>query len=493
MKQKIAIIGSGIGGVASAIRLVAQGHSIVVLEQAEKPGGKLNEIKKDGFRFDTGPSLFTLPKLVDELFELDKEKSSVTFKYRKLENVCKYHYEDGTVLNAWADPQKFAAEACEKVDEPTWRIHNYLHRVQEMYDLSAGLFIFKPFARWDTFRSEAGRKVARKLHKLDMLLSMHQRNKRSFKSKHLVKLFDRYGTYNGSNPYKAPATLNMISHLEHSEGAYFPEKGMYDIVNKLVMHAQELGVEFRFNTRVSEVVFSGNKVSGLKTNDGFIAADRVVSDMDVTSFYKHLMPSRKVPLRVRLMEKSSSAVIFYWGVSKTFPELELHNIFFAENYKEEFQYLFRKKKLYHDPTVYVFISNKVTGNDAPQGMENWFVMINAPVNKGQYNADVMAELRANIVRKLNKMLKIDVTAHIVSETIGTPVTIEEQTSSAGGAIYGSSSNSRFAAFLRHPNRVNRYEGLHFVGGSVHPGGGIPLCIASAGIVSEDIKNENQNS
>ncbi|HKK58362.1 MAG TPA: 1-hydroxycarotenoid 3,4-desaturase CrtD [Salinivirga sp.] len=493
MKQKIAIVGSGIGGIAAAIRLAAQGHDVTVFEQADKPGGKLNELKKDGFRFDTGPSLFTLPGLVEELFSMGKSQSQTNLKYHKLDNVCKYHYEDGIVLNAWADPHRFATEACEKVGEPTWRVHNYFNKVKEMYDLSAGLFIFRPFARWETFRSEAGKKVAKKFHKLDMLLSMHQRNKRSFKSKYLVKLFDRYGTYNGSNPYRAPATLNMIAHLEHSEGAYFPDKGMYDIITQLVNHARELGVDFNFNSRVEEVLFQKNKVRGVRVNGSSFFADRVVSDMDVTGFYKHLMPARKIPLRVRVMEKSSSAVIFYWGVNRTFPNLELHNIFFAENYKEEFRYLFRKKQLYHDPTVYIFISNKVTGRDAPAEMENWFVMINAPVNKGQYTAEVMAELRTNIIKKLSRMLNVDVKKHIVSESIGTPVTIEENTSSAGGAIYGSSSNSRFSAFMRHPNRVNRFGGLHFVGGSVHPGGGIPLCIASAGIISNDIQNENQKS
>jgi len=351
------------------------------------------------------------------------------------------------------------------------------------------MFIFNPFARWETFRSELGRKVARQLHKLDMFLTMHQRNRKSFNSQHLIQLFDRYGTYNGSNPYAAPATLTMIAHLEHVDGAYFPKKGMYSIVEHLQRSAEQLGVRFHFSSRVEEVLFEKKKAIGVKTGNGQYLADFVVSDMDVSNFYKYLMPGKPKPFRLRLMEKSTSAVIFYWGMNREFPELELHNIFFAEDYRSEFRHLFKSKTLYKDPTVYVFISNKVTHTDAPKGCENWFVMVNAPVNTGNYSDNLFLELKSNVVSKLSKALKVDIAQHIVTESLATPITIETKTASAGGAIYGHSSNSRLSAFMRHPNRLRRFKSLYFVGGSVHPGGGIPLCVASAGIVANDIKKE----
>ncbi len=492
MEEKIIVIGSGIGGIASAIRLAADGNNVTVFEQASQPGGKLNQIKQDGFRFDTGPSLFTLPLLVDQLFEVAGRKREDYFQYEKLNNVCKYHFSDGNILNAWSDPAKFAKEAAIVFKEPERNILKYLDRVGEMYNMSAGLFIFRPFARLNTLLSAEGKKVAFQLHKLDMILSMHQRNKKSFDNGYLVQLFNRYGTYNGSNPYKAPATLNMIAHLEHNEGAYFPKQGMYVIVESLVKLARDIGVKFQFNSHVDSIEFERKRVKGVKVNGEFIACNRIVSDMDVSALYKGLMPKKQIPWRVRLMEKSSSALIFYWGINREFKQLELHNIFFADNYKEEFDYLFRLKELYFDPTIYVFISNKHTGSDAPKGMENWFVMINAPVDKGQYTGKTIQKIKKNIIKKLNKALKIDLSQNIVSEAIGTPVTIAESTSSVGGAIYGSSSNSRFSAFLRHPNRSRKYRGLHFAGGSVHPGGGIPLCIASANIVANDIQNEKRN-
>ncbi|PLX22821.1 MAG: phytoene desaturase [Salinivirgaceae bacterium] len=489
MNKKAIIIGSGIGGISASIHLSKLGYQVDVYEQAEKPGGKLNEIREGGFRFDTGPSLFTLPNLVDNLIELSGSSSKDIFKYDKLENVCRYYFTDGTVFNAWSDTEKFASEASRVFNEPKSNVENYLNRVKEMYDLSADLFIFKPFARFSTLRSKAGKKVATKIHKLDMLLSMHKRNKRSFRSKKLVQLFNRYGTYNGSNPYKAPATLNMIAHLEHNDGAFFPEKGMYSIVTTLVDRAKAMGVKFHFNKKVDRVLVDGKKLIGVEIDHEKIEADKVISDMDVTNFYKHLMPKKKLPLRLKIMEKSSSAIIFYLGINRTFPDLDVHNILFADNYKEEFDYLFKRKRTYHDPTVYIFISNKSTKTDAPSGCENWFVMINAPVNIGQYTEEVLSDVRANVLKKINSMLNVDIESHIVFEEMGNPITIEEKTSSAGGAIYGGSSNSRLSAFLRHPNKHSKIKDLHFVGGSVHPGGGIPLCIASAGIVAEDIKNE----
>jgi phytoene desaturase len=492
MNKKAIIIGSGIGGISTSIHLAKLGFQVEVFEQADKPGGKLNEIREGEFRFDTGPSLFTLPTLVNNLIELSGQKSSEVFEFRKLENVCRYFYSDGTVFNAWSDTKRFAEEASAVFNEPVSNVEKYLIRVKEMYDLSADLFIFKPFARFSTLNSKAGRKVATKVHKLDMLLSMHKRNKKSFKNGKLVQLFNRYGTYNGSNPYKAPATLNMIAHLEHNDGAFFPVNGMYSIVTTLVKRAEAMGVRFHYNQKVDRVLVAGRKIKGVVVSGFEIEADKVVSDMDVTNFYKQLMPEKRLPLRLKIMEKSSSAIIFYWGINRTFPNLDVHNILFADNYKQEFDYLFKKKKVYHDPTIYIFISHKTTNQDAPLGSENWFVMINAPVNIGQYNEEVLKQVRSNVIKKINNMLKVDIESHIVYEQTGNPITIEEETSSAGGAIYGGSSNSRLSAFLRHPNRHSKIRDLHFVGGSVHPGGGIPLCIASAGIVAQDIEDDKKN-
>ena len=206
--------------------------------------------------------------------------------------------------------------------------------------------------------------------------------------------------------------------------------------------------------------------------------------MDIYPTYKKLLPAQKLPKNQLSQERSSSAVIFYWGIQHNFKELELHNIFFSDDYKEEFHAIFNKKTVSDDPTIYVNITSKDIPGDAPEGCENWFVMINTPADSGQDWEKIVKQLRAFILSKLSKELNIDLEPLIVCEALLTPPLIETKTQSHMGALYGSSSNNSMAAFLRHHNFSNHLKNLYFCGGSVHPGGGIPLCLLSAKIVDE---------
>jgi phytoene dehydrogenase-like protein len=214
--------------------------------------------------------------------------------------------------------------------------------------------------------------------------------------------------------------------------------------------------------------------------------------MDIYPTYKKLLPNRKHPEKVLKQERSSSALIFYWGIAGTFPELDLHNIFFSDNYKNEFSAIFEDKKISDDPTIYINITSKDVSGDAPEGHENWFVMINAPGNYGQDWDSFKEQARKIIVEKLNRILEIDVESLIKAEHVLDPVGIEENTSSYRGALYGAASNSQFAAFLRHPNFTKTIKNLFFCGGSVHPGGGIPLCLLSAKIVGDLVPTISSN-
>jgi len=195
------------------------------------------------------------------------------------------------------------------------------------------------------------------------------------------------------------------------------------------------------------------------------------------------MPKLTIPKQVNKQEPSSSALIFYLGIKKEFPLLDLHNIFFTEDYQKEFDCIFKDKTVYDDPTIYIHISSKIVKEDAPSGKESWFVMVNVPSNEGQDWETLRKQTRKNIIQKLNRMLAINLDELIEVEEYLDPIRIEERTSSFAGALYGASSNDRMAAFFRHPN-FSKIKGLYFVGGSVHPGGGIPLCLLSAKISSE---------
>ncbi|MCK5135385.1 MAG: phytoene desaturase [Bacteroidales bacterium] len=486
MKHSVNIVGAGIGGLAASIRLASRGHHVTVFEQSAKPGGKLDSISWEGFRWDTGPSFFMLPDLIDELYILAGEEMKTSIRTRKLDVITRYFYEDGKILNAFADHEHFLEEVENVFGEPADRIQQHLERSKKIYELTSELFIFNTFYHRGTFISQKYLKAFLQAWKLDSMVTMHDANTKRFDSKQLVQLFDRYATYIGSDPYRAPGTLNVISHLEHNLGACFPEKGMYSLADGLKELADKLGVIFHFNQPVEKVVMDRRKAKGVVVEGGIYPSDIVVSDIDIFYLYRDLLEDIPFPVKHFKKEKSTSALIFYWAIDGEFPQLDLHNILFSANYREEFRYLSHKREIYDDPTVHLFITSKMVRSDAPEGKENWYVMINVPENLGQDWDDLIEQSRKNILQKIYRMLGVKIESFILKEFVADPRSIEASTYSHRGALYGNSSNSRIAAFSRHPNFLKKYKGLFFVGGSVHPGGGIPLCLASAKIVDQHI-------
>jgi len=484
MSKTAVVIGAGIAGIACAIRLRAKGYEVKVIEANSYCGGKLSEFTHSGFRFDAGPSLFTMPQYVDELFLLLNENPREHFNYIKLKESCHYFYEDGTQFVAPSDSNEFAQLISEKLKENKTTILKFLDKSKSLFQITAPVFLYKSLHKLSTYLSKDGLYGIANLWQLNMFTSMNAHNQRVFNHDKTVQFFNRFATYNGSNPYQAPATLNIIPHLEFGFGTYFPNKGMVNITNALVELAKRHGVEFILNQRVDKIHTDNNKVIGVQIGDETIKADKIVCNMDVFHAYKKLLPDYDMPQKVKNVESSSSALIFYWGIKKQFKELGLHNVLFSQNYKKEFDAIFKENTIDDDPTLYINITSKYKSDDAIVGGENWFLMINAPANKGQNWPELIVEARKNIINKINRMLKTDIEPYIVFEETLTPEKIELKTSSYRGALYGSSSNNKMAAFFRHANFHTGIKNLYFCGGSVHPGGGIPLCLLSAKIVSE---------
>lgn len=484
MSYKVGIIGAGVAGIASAIRLAHRGNEVEVFEASPHPGGKLSEIKLGKYRFDAGPSLFTLPELVDELFVLCGEDPRDHFDYTKLSTNCIYHFSDDTRLRAYADIGELKKEITEVIGEPSVNIDRAINNSSMLYEHLSELFMFSSLQDIRTFISKTAAKAYLKIPGLGFFQTMNDANKKRFKDPKLVQLFNRYATYNGSSPYKTPATMNIIPHLEMNIGAYFPKGGMYAITQSLVALAERQGVKFHFNKKVNQISIHKKRVTGIEINGTHCSFDRIVSNMDIVNSYKKLMPNIKAPELLLNQPKSSSALIFYWGIKKKFNELDVHNIFFSEDYEEEFRHLFEYKTIHHDPTVYIHISSKMEAEDAPEYGENWFTMINVPNNVGQDWDQFISQARANIIQKLSKHLSTPIKELIECEQVLDPRLIESKTSSSKGALYGNSSNNLFAAFLRHSNKSKRIKGLYFCGGSVHPGGGIPMSLSSAKIVDK---------
>ncbi|WP_375579435.1 1-hydroxycarotenoid 3,4-desaturase CrtD [Marivirga tractuosa] len=481
--MKAIIIGAGIGGIATSIRMAKKGYEVEVYEQNSYLGGKLSVFEQDGFRFDAA-SLFTLPELVDDLISLQKEDSSIKFPYKKLDESCRYFWEDGKKLTAYTNPTKFGEEVENVLGVPAEVVVNYIKKAEFKYEKSAKIFLEKSLHKTSTFLSKEIIPAILNIYKFGLFESMNQVNQTQLKDSKLVQLFNRFATYNGSDPYQAPGILTSIANLELNRGTFYPEGGMYQITDKLSKVAESLGVKFHLNAGVEKIAVENKKAIGIYQNGKMILADLVVSNMDIYPTYKKLLADQKQPEATLNQERSSSALIFYWGIDREFSELGLHNIFFSEDYHKEFYHIFKSKTIASDPTIYVNITSKHTPSDAPEGMENWFVMVNVPANSGQDWDKLIPEIKSFVLTKLNRMLGVDISSHIKTENILEPRTIESKTSSYQGALYGSSSNNRYSAFLRHPNFHQKIKGLYFSGGSVHPGGGIPLCLLSAKIIDD---------
>ena len=496
--MKIGIIGAGIAGLATAVRLASKGHEVHVFEANDYAGGKLSEFTlhaddSDGnqraYRFDAGPSLFTMPMYVEELFNEANVPIKDYFNYDKMEVVCQYFWEDGTQLTAWADEQKLAQAIENQLVVKREVIEKVLTSAKLKYETAGRIFLEKSLHKISTWTTLTVAKALLLMPSFDIFKTMNATHERFSNTPKLIQFLNRFATYNGSNPYKASGMLSMIPYFEHGIGTFYPRGGMYEITKSIFKLAQLKGVHFHFNQKIESIKVENKAVMGLNTEGGeYFEFDTIVSNMDVYFTYKKLLSHEKHPEKTLNQERSTSALIFYWGIKKSFNNLHLHNIFFSNDYKNEFDYL-SKGEVCNDPTVYVNISSKQTPSDAPQDSENWFVMVNVPHNSGQDWDEVIKRTHGNIIRKLSKILSVDLQLFIEVEDILDPLSIESKTASFGGALYGTSSNSMMSAFLRHKNFSSDIKNLYFCGGSVHPGGGIPLCLLSAKIVSELIEKK----
>ncbi len=484
--KKIGIVGAGLGGMSAAIRLAYDGHDVTIFEKNKSAGGKAGNLEFEGFRFDTGPSLLTMPFILEELFESVDENIDDYLSLHKLEILCKYFYPDGTILNAYSDTDKLANEIEKATSDSSRRVKEYLEYSKRIYDLTAELFLYKSFHEIGTFLNSSALATLFNLKDIDPFRTMHRANSSFFDDEKTIQLFDRYATYNGSNPFKAPATLNIIQHVEYNLGAFVPKGGIYSISTALQKLALKKGVKFEFNSVVESIIYESKKIKGIEVNGKQHKFDIVISNSDVNFTYETLLndSNSKKAKKYKSLEPSTSALVFYWGVDGMVETLETHNIIFSGNYKKEFNDLFENKKCPDDPTIYIYISSKIHSSDAPQGKENWYVMINAPYNKGQDWEAEIKRSRKIIIDKIETLLKFSLSKNIINERILSPLDIEQKTMSYRGSLYGISSNDRYAAFMRQQNRSKDYRGLYFCGGSAHPGGGIPLVILSGKITAD---------
>lgn len=493
------------GGLAAAIRLAAAGHTVEVFEKNERVGGKLNLLERDGYRWDTGPSLITMPFVYQELFAATGRKLEDYVELRPVDPICRYAWPDGTRFDASDSVGRMTA-ALEKLSPPDVRAYfRFLAYSRRLYDLSAEPFLFNGINHWRDFL----RLNPLTAFKLDPFRTVHQAVKSRFHDPHLVQLFDRYATYNGSSPYQAPATLNIIPYVELGMGGWYIKGGLYELAGAYRRLALELGVSLNCGPEfaVKEILVRKGRAVGVRLADGHeVAADRVVANTDVAYTGKELLPARPglwnlirrpgPPGKVGSLEPSCSGFVLFLGVNRQYSQLAHHNIFFSQDYAAEFDHIFKLRQPPFDPTIYVCWTGLSEPSHAPPGKSNLFVLVNAPYLSPAFDwqrPGATQAYRDLVIEHLENFGLHKLSESIEAEECLTPVDLARLYNADRGAIYGVSSNNRFSAFLRPPNRSRRFKNLYFVGGSTHPGGGVPLVTLSAKIVAGLIAQDEQKS
>jgi phytoene desaturase len=493
---RVVVIGAGIGGLAVAARLATLGHQVVVCEQADTVGGKLASFSRDGFTFDTGPSLLTLPAVYRDLFLKTGKPLEDSVELVEVDPAFRYRFAgvDGGEPTWLTVPNASRARLRAALDDTLghgagadWE--RFLERAHAIWQATRGPFLESPLG--------GARDLVRLARRTDDLrtvapwLTLRSLGAQYLRDPRLRVLLDRYATYTGSDPRRAPAALAVVPYVEQTFGAWHVRGGLRRLADAVHERALLRGVHVRTGADVARVAVEGGHAAGVELASGErLRADLVVSDADATHLYRDLLPAADGTAARRRLARATpslSGFVLLLALRGRTPDLGHHTVLFPRDYDAEFDAVFgREAQPVTDPTVYVCAPDDPAMR--PDGDEAWFVLVNAPRHgtgraSVDWTAQGMADAYADRVLAVLADRGLDVRDRLLWREVRTPADLEHATRSPGGAIYGTSSNGARSAFLRPANR-SPVPGLFLVGGSAHPGGGLPLVGLSAAIVAD---------
>jgi phytoene desaturase len=471
---EVIVVGGGVGGMVAALLLARGGHEVGLYERLDRLGGKLAEREREGFAFSLGPSLLTLPGLFRDL--------GVTRELLELDELCRYRFADGSELRAHRDPDRMAAqvERLAPGEGEAWRaFHRWAARCLEA---SRRTFFAGPLGR----RPEQARVG-------DLLAvapgrTLHGLARRFFRDPRLHQYVGRYATYAGSSPYRAPAALGCVPAIEHGDGGWYVPGGLPRLADDLARLLAEAGVDVRTGTGVAEVTAGRSAVSGVVLDSGErVRADAVVVNADAAALYGRLSPDRRRLRRIGRLGPSSSAFLLLAGVEGRTAGLPHHSVVFSADYRREFGDIFERRVPPRDPTVYIGCSAVDDPSQAPPGAENWVLLVNVPAgDPGRW--PMSPDAYRDLVLERLASRGHDLSGRLRFVERFTPADLRDRYGAWGGAIYGTAYRGAFAPLRRPGNRGPR-RGLYLVGGSVHPGGGLPLVAMGGRIVASLVERD----
>jgi phytoene desaturase len=498
---RIVVVGAGMGGLAVSARLATQGHDVTICEQSTTVGGKLGWFTRDGFGFDTGPHLLTLPAVYRDLFLKTGQALEESVDLVPVDPVRRYRFADGTVLDL---PNVSRGRTTAALDAAfgtgageQWAA--LMDRGGQVWDATRGTFLESPVDGARTLLRESRR--VRDLRAVAPWQTLRGLGRRYLDDPRSRMLLDRYATYTGSDPRRAPAALVTVPYVEQTFGSWYVRGGLHRLADALLQRVLDLGVSVRTAADVVRVVTDAGHAAGVELSDGErLPADVVVSDADAAHLYRDLVPGPEASGARRALSRTTpslSGFVLLLALRGRTPDLPHHTVLFPSDYDREFDAVFGTGEHrgrpcpVDDPAVYVSApDDPVTRPDDDH--EAWFVLVNAPRHSPDepaggvdWDAPGLAHSYADRLLDVMASRGLDVRDRMLWREIRTPADLQRSTRSVGGSIYGTSSNGARAAFLRPSNR-SPVPGLFLVGGSAHPGGGLPLVGMSAAIVAQQV-------
>ena len=489
-KKSAVIIGAGIGGIVTAIYLAKNGYDVTVFEKNSAAGGRCGQLVRDGHRFDLGATMLIMPAIYSEVFESLGIPLFENNKIKPLEDLYKIYFDNNDVLAFSPDKEKMKIQH-EKIEAGSFaKSQKYVADGYEIFQIGMNKLIGRNF---DNLFQFANFRNIGMLIKLKTYISNWKYVKKFFRNPHLRMAYTFQNIYVGQSPFDSPALFSMVPAVELTEGSFFPEGGMFSIVEKLLSAANSSGVVFNFNKPVKEIRVTGKKAESIILEDGSeIKADIIVANADLPYVYRKLLPDRGKSRRLDRMKYSCSAICFHWGLDKVYPQLGHHSVFLSDGFHEGLDLIFKDKSVSDNPSFYIHAPVRTDPSAAPVQQDTLSCIVGAghvDIKKKQNWDNLKQKTRKAVIHRLKQVGMEDIEEHIKFEICFTPESWESVCNISRGSVFGSLAHNLLQmGYFRPHNQHTRYKNLYFVGGSTHPGNGIPNVLLSAKLTAERILN-----
>lgn len=484
------IVGAGIGGLAAAIHLAQQGVHVTVVEKNQHPGGRCDRLTREGHHFDTGPTLFIMPRVYEAEFASMSARMHDMLDLKRVDPTYHLVFDDGTQFALTSD-LKSMQDQLEAIEPGSFDgFLRYLEEGRHHYEVGMRELVEKDFRTVTDFFNLGNLGL---LFDLKPLVQHYDNMTSYFKTDRLKQAFTFQDVYMGLSPFEAPATFSMMPYTELAHGVWYPKGGMYRVVEALVDIAREAGVEFIFETTVERIDLHGSKTTGVTLEHGqTLAADLVVANADLPYVYQNLLPHDDHAEDLEHKQFSCSVISFFWGVDKTYPQLGPHTLFLADDYRENFESIEDDLTLPANPSLYIHAPTRLDPAMAPDGHDTLIAVV--PVGhmdkSGSQDWPAIRErARAAVLKRLNCLGITDLTDHLKFEMNYVPLSWHQRYNLVKGATHGLSHTLMQLAYFRPHNRHPHYHNLYFVGASTHPGTGVPTALISGRLVAERVKDD----